>query len=223
MSGNKSAIIATWFGNDKGNLIKPKLVTSGWDYLFFTDFRPIEEKTWIWRKMSVKTPHIDPEAASKWIKILFPVLFPQYEKSVYIDSEKYLIDRDLDEFYAAVAGNNEYAAVKHRVSDCTYEEIDRNIKRRSDKITNLKAIRQLNIEAELPKNSGLFDNSMILRLHTDRLKQCMAAWADALAVCKRDQCSIMMCLKKFSVNYGYCRSRMYVKYSALRALSNIYV
>lgn len=224
---NKKVIYATWFG-DKGAYFEPTYITSGWDYVFITDRLDLQEmcrrKKNIWEVVYKEPSEEDSELSAKVYKILPHLEFVSYTHTIYIDSDKYVVDCNLDNLLEKTLGNNkEFAALKHRVTDCTYEEIQRQKKRAKDKAENFDSIRQRCIESGLPEHYGLTDNSILIRKLTSSVVLAMQSWwLEISNYCKRDQCSLQKVLYQTQLPFNYLCYENYKSYKALRYLSNIH-
>lgn len=122
---NNKLIFCTRFGNTLYWTEPQITVTRGWDCILFTDR---EEMVKILHKDQVRlrtqwTIKYVPDSTlcsklvAKKYKILIHNMFPQYEYSIYIDADKYIIDCDLDKVLRFLRNNKNLALLKHKTDN----------------------------------------------------------------------------------------------------------
>lgn len=214
----RNIIFCTCYG-EKPNLPNPPEVTNeNWDYVILTD--DTNNKVEGWDTMLLRERCDCPEREAKLVKCLLPVIWPVYENSIYIDAEKYLIDCDPGDLFDFV--KTDFAALRHRETNCTYTEIKRQEIMRPQIADELQAVRAINKAFSLREKAGLFDNSILVRRHSEEVINTMKSWANDIKHCKRDQCSLVknMIANKLMGQYLYVLN--YKHYWNVRRLSDIY-
>ncbi len=228
MGKNKKVIYTSYFGN-RGGIIEPSYISPGWDYVFFTDNEYIYDLskkhllTWKIEYIPTTTEETDSEIRAKFYKIVSHAFFPEYEYSIYIDSDKYKIDCNLDRFIEnTLSPDSVFASLKHRKCDCTYKEIERQRKRKRDFDKNFDDIRDRCIDSGLPEHWGLNDNSIVVRKHCSELYIVMNNWwLEVAKYCKRDQCSLMKVLYESGLPFNQLEYEGFKNYKTMRYLSRI--
>lgn len=223
---NNKVIYASWFGAT-GGIIEPEVITEGWDYHFYTDHEELLSLNTKWnvQYMRRSSEETDSELRAKSYKILahcfYP--FPTYTHSIYIDSDKYKIDCNLDELLErSLEEDSLFASLKHRASNCTYQEIERQRKRGKDSEESFQKIKERCLSARLPEKWGLNDNSIIIRKHCSKVSLFNNSWwLEVVRYCKRDQCSLMKLLYQTDIKFNQLHYEGYKNYKALRYLSKI--
>lgn len=216
MNGNDNVIYCTAYGPNGKLPYPPKVTTPGWAYLIMTDNPDNQVKGW--DTVTLRSKCDCPEREAKLVKCLLPKIWPIYENSIYIDAEKYIIDRDLNEL--ADISRESFAALKHRATNCVYTEIDRQAER--DTPEALAAVKIMSRTGHVPPKAGLFDNSILIRHHDDKIIKMAEIWSEGIEVCKRDQCSLSRALIMANQRGQYLHLLNYKRYSDKRPLSNIY-
>ncbi len=221
MEENNKAVVIRWYGPGTPRIIDPSCITKGWDYIFLTDDLSHNSSD-IWESLLMRFPGYSGEHESKIIKAMFPIIYPKYDWCVIIDTEKYIIDSDLDALIYQLQPETEFAALRHRVTNCTYHEIARNRKYKRDSNEALDAITTTNLTTNLPVKSGLYDTSIVIYKCTEKMCEALKTWAEMIKVCKRDQCSIVTAMREHKVNTEYLQLANYKHYKKLRPTSNVY-
>lgn len=180
------------------HLREPSKITPGWDYVCFTNNPQLKSKKWkiIYINNAEK---LDSFRLNRKIKILYHKYLPNYDISIYIDSN-IIIKTNLNRFLAGkLKKNSEIAMMWHQFRKNVYEEAEECIRlNRDDKNTIRQQVKEYKMEG-LPNNTGLTENRIIIRKHgSERLKRFMELWwHEILTKSRRDQISFNYLLWKY--------------------------
>lgn len=139
---------------------------------------------------------VDPRRQSRFPKIL-PHLFMNTEYSLYLDGNiacKVPIEKLIKEWLQ----DTDIAFFKHPTRDCYFEEAKECMRLGLDDkevITN-----QMIRYHKVPRHSGLYQGGVILRRHTDKVRQFNEAWwAEYCRGSRRDQLSLPIAIQKTGI------------------------
>lgn len=178
-------------------LKEPLLHPDNVDYYIFTD-QPIQSGSQ-WKSLDIRSLlpsgiQRDPVACNRWCKFHPHLLFPDYQYSIYIDSNIWVFS-DLTPLTASL-DSFPVAMFRHKKRNCVYEEIqaclDQNKGDRGrleQQVDELKAL-------GIPPHWGLLEASVIARQHLDpACVSLMEKWWDSFMLGSgRDQISLIECL-----------------------------
>ena len=125
------------------------------------------------------------------------ILFPQYERSIYIDTGIDVKTAFLFEEIEKRQGDR-LLAPAHADCSCIYKEIKRCLKEGNETKENTEKIRRLLKGAGFPKNYGLTENSIVYRRHNDEAAISLMNewWGIVSSLSHRDQLSLSFLLWK---------------------------
>ena len=176
-------------------LRQPATVKPDWDYICFTDNEAVcADGIWQFRR----TEGPDAKTASRYPKILPHKVLPDYDVSLYIDSNLVLAgDAIYDAADAAIASGTAWAGVKHPQRDCIYEEIRKCYLAGHCRWRDAFLLERRLKKSGFPRQAGLLENNIILRKHN--LPAVMEVdenwWKVFLAGPRRDQLHLMPLLR----------------------------
>ena len=134
------------------------------------------------------------------------ILFPEYEESIYIDSNIDIKSTYLFECIEKIKKDNAKISIPpHYMRNCLYEESNILISNNKDNLNSI--IEQMNIYKEegFPTNYGLSENNCIFRIHNDKeiisLMEDWWYWIENYS--KRDQLSLFYVLWKHNYKMPY--------------------
>ena len=181
-------------------VIKPDNV----DYYIVTD--QARDAGSLWQAIDpagvVPSDLTDPVFKNRWCKMHPDKLFPDYEYSIYLDSN-FLIVSDLTPFVGALS-DYPVAMFGHKNRDCVYEEIKACILKEKDRPEALRAheaeLRRLGV----PAHGGLLEAPVIVRRHHDpRCLRLMETWWTSFGkFSRRDQIALIESLWKEGIPIG---------------------
>ena len=180
-------IIYTVITNEYDTLKEPKVVTSGWQYVCFSD-RPLKSKVWEIRLID-SNPGID-----RMIKIKAHDYF-DYDIAVYVDGS-FLIKGNLDELIDHVPTT--FSLPIHRRRDCIYEEAEFVLGRDMIAHEQWEEQKERYQQEGFPAEWGLGRNGILVRDLADPKVRALNEhwWREYENGVKRDQLSMMYCFWK---------------------------
>ena len=193
---DRIAVYTSLFG-PYDTLKEPLLHPDNVDYYIFTD-QPIPGGS-LWKSLDIG-PLLpsgiqgDPVACNRWCKFHPHLLFPDYQYSIYIDSNIWVFS-DLTPLTASL-DSFPVAMFRHKKRNCVYEEIQACLdQNKGDRGRLEKQGDELNALG-IPPYWGLLEASVIARQH--QLPACvslMEKWWDSFMYGSgRDQISLIECL-----------------------------
>lgn len=187
----KIAVYTANFGNyDK--IFVPEVVPENVDYYYFSDAKPLKLKRYIWRDAKKYIPDavISPIKRNRYLKMHPDELFPEYEYSIYLDSNIKIIGDITDFFGTSKSG---ISVFKHNRRDCLFYEAMTivNYKRAIPQDVVIQMNRYL--EEGMPLHFGLMEMPIIAREHKNKYcKKIMNLWWEEFNKgAQRDQLSFM--------------------------------
>ena len=181
-------------------LVEPKYVPKGYDFICFTDIDGIPQDT-IWDIRKVIPLYEDNTRTARKYKILPHRFLPEYDISIWVDGNEIVVG-DVDKMVDKYLTNNDMAVYNHMSCwdkrNCIYDEAkaifslgnadSNNWKDNPQIISN-----QMNryIKDNYPPNNGLIVSGVMLRKHNSpQVIKCMEHWWKELKKgSKRDQLS----------------------------------
>ncbi len=193
---DRIAVYTSLFG-PYDTLKEPLLHPDNVDYYIFTD-QPIPSGS-LWKSLDIgpllpSGIQRNPVACNRWCKFHPHLLFPDYQYSIYIDSNIWVFS-DLTPLTASL-DSFPVAMFRHKKRNCVYEEIqaclDQNKGDRGRLEQQVDELRALGI----PQHWGLLEASVIARQHLDpACVSLMEKWWDSFMLGSgRDQISLIECL-----------------------------
>lgn len=198
----KSGVVYTCITGAYDGLIVHKFVNPAYDYVCFTDNEKLlsERKRGPWQIKPLAYSLLDNIKNARWHKTHPHVLFPDYEKSIWVDGNGNFLTRRI---FTMIEKSHEKLLVPlHFSRDCIYDECDevRGSKETAECCDNVK---QLLLREKMPYHYGLHETNIIYRQHHDaKIRKLMEDWWNCIEkYSKRDQLSFSYVLWKngFSV------------------------
>ncbi len=169
------------------------------DYVCFTDSAALLSigHYGVWNIKPLARMEATGALANRWHKLHPHILFPQYERSIYIDSN---IDIKTGFLFEQIEKRQDSSLLipVHHDCNCIYKEIKRCLKEKVETRENAEKIKKLLKGAGFPKNYGLAENSIVYRAHNDKeIISLMEEWWGILSsLSHRDQLSLSFLLWK---------------------------
>jgi len=193
----KIAIYTALFG-EYDKLWDPPEKYPGCDFVCFTDQHMIKSKVWTIRL--VTSSNIDSIMMNRKYKMLPHFFLPDYDLSMYIDTNILLIKNPLLYIDKCLAHTN-IAMPKHFKRSCIYQEAVAIIK--ENKANKYNVLRQITDYREqgFPENYGLTENNVIIRKHNeeDVVFLMNKWWEEVNKYTFRDQLSFMFLQWKYQI------------------------
>lgn len=166
----KRGVIYTCITGSYDDLIHHAYTDPRWDYVCFTDDPSlIAQGHALWQLKLIVFDRLDKVRINRWHKLHPHILFPDCQKSIYVDGNVNILKKDFfDDIERAITNNYKIALSLHHVRDCIYEELLACIEGGKDCVDLMKKQIEFIKKDNFPKKQGLFDNSIIYREHHDR-------------------------------------------------------
>ena len=198
---NKNIIYTVIVGN-YDSLKPPKVITSGWDYVCYTDSDSLVSDIWDIKKIPEKNLTFeDPKRNASLLKIeYYEIIKKEYEVIVSVDGSLH-INNNLNDFLNLIEIENyDIAMVKHPHRQCVYQEAEVCKKHKLDfpNVIN-KQMRQYRTE-KYPGKNGLWEGMVITRNQKRGLCQkAFSFWGQQYRRGSRRE--------QLSVNYSFWRAQ----------------
>lgn len=191
-------------------LLQPLEVREGFDYVCFVGYDEDAGREGVWEKRPLPLTTGDKALDSRYPKMHPHELLPGYDCSLWIDGNILLKGPALyDAALAAAEAGTLYAGVSHPQRDCMYEEA---VKCRDMRYIGYPKLARIILEylfCGIKRHSGLLENNIIFRRHNDpavvRLDEMW--WSKVLHFCRRDQLSLMLCLRECGIEPSFLLPR----------------
>ena len=160
-------VVYTCITGGYDTLSNPKHVTSGFDYICFTDNKEIRSDVWEIRRLPKEVENLSNVKKQRFVKINPHLLLKEYDISIWVDGNV-VLKGDLNKFVSnTVKDDCSVYVPKHPSRNCLYAESNAVVRMKKDKseITNPQMDRY---KAEgFPKNYGLLQSNILLRKHNE--------------------------------------------------------
>jgi GT2 family glycosyltransferase len=188
--------------NDYDNLKEQPPTSRGVDFVAFLE-APIESKTWECRQINKGFP--DPNRNAKIHKILPHKYFPDKLYSLWIDGSVTIeFPFSVEKLIELYLSDSDMALFKHSERHCIYQEANVCMQRRLDDPNVIREQIQRYTKDGHPSNAGLGECTILLRRHTDQIKEFNEAWWKEIQNgSKRDQISFAYLTRKMGIKFRY--------------------
>lgn len=161
-------------------LKEPKVITPGWKYICFTD-QPLTSN--VWEIKQVNLGGFLPQVMARYYKIMEWI---DWEKSIWTDAS-FVIDTDLDNWWGKYFQKG-FAAPKHPLRNCVYDECLACIISRFGKKEEVEAQRDEYKKLGIPANGGIITSGLLMRENKPEvIKLCENWWKEVESHSIRDQ------------------------------------
>src|SRR5262245_13062554 len=200
-SGNRKAAYTFIFG-DYDDLKAPSIITSGWDYICFTDDPALRSDVWDVRLSARRGSdrQLDHKKFAMKHMILFHQFLKEYDLSLSVGAQMEL-NCDLDGLVEEqLPSSDDMMIFVHPQRDCIYDEARVCKSLMLDDPRRIDAHMKRYRMAGYPENNGLFATGIIARWHNrpNVRSMCELWWKEYRIGSRRDQ---------LSLNYAVWRSR----------------
>lgn len=161
-------------------VIEPDVITSGWQYIMFTDQPSIKTNVWDVRplpKEIMEDKALNQVKRQRIMKIQ-PYLFIDYDVCLWVDGNM-RIKKDLNKFYEKFKGS-QFVVAPHPDRDCIYDEADAIVRYRKDTKQNMAEQQRLYRDDGYPAHAGLCETNIMIRTNTPEVNELMDMWAEWL-------------------------------------------
>ena len=175
---------------------------NGLDFVAFLE-NPIKSKTWEFRQ--INSSFEEPNRNSKIHKILSHLYFPDKEYSLWMDGSMSIkINFSLEKLIATYLNDCDLAVFKHPRRSCVYEEAKTCMEKKLDDPIIIQNQIKRYMEEGHPCYNGLQECGIILRRHTDQIKEFNENWWEEIKNgSKRDQISFPYVVRKMNLKINY--------------------
>jgi len=222
---NKTVIYTAIFGG-KDNLIEPKYIPEGCDFVCFTDDENLKSN--IWQVKKVESTFDDPVRNARMYKVLPHKYLSEYKISVWVDGNllvrgdvNELIRKYLENVNLAIFDHNQHTKrwkklfwVKDKSDcrDCVYDEVEYLLKMEKEgKYKDDPELMKNQVEKYrkegYPEHNGLAVTMVILRRHNelDIIKTMEDWWEEIKNGSRRDQLSFNYVVWKNKLDFVYMK------------------
>ena len=212
LDNHNDKVVYTCITNDYDTLLEPTYVSSGFDYICFTDNPNLTSNIWKIKSLPNEVNELSQIKKQRYIKINADKVVGKYDLSIWVDGNVSLIG-DLNELLEQTLEDDCSIYIpNHPQRNCIYDEANMVIRIKKD--TKENVLSQINgYEGEgFPKNYGLVQSNIIIRKHNN--KDCikiMESWFNELRdKSHRDQLSFNYVLwKNQDVKVEYLDKNIY--------------
>ena len=163
---NKKVVYTCITGN-YDSLIEPSTISSGFDYICFTDNLDLKSNVWDIRPLPNETENLSQVKKQRYVKINSHKLLNEYDLSIWVDGNVEL-KGDLNKFISETLTDDCSVYVPaHPFRSCIYDEAQAviSMKKDSKDVVNKQINRYK--EEGFPHKYGLLQSNIMLRKHND--------------------------------------------------------
>jgi len=154
-------------------------IDAQWDYVCFADDASINDTVSIsWKIKPLAFDALDNVRNHRWHKLHPHILFPEYDKSIYIDANLNVLNRGIfDDAEKAIKESRKLSIAPHPERDCLYDEFAECIVLGKDKKDVMERQKVLIEKDGFPEKMGLFETNVVFREHhEDKIIAVMKDW-----------------------------------------------
>lgn len=197
----RSKVIYTCLTGDYDNLPTHEYINNEYDYVCFTDNKNLLslENYGAWKIKPLVFDELDNVRNNRWHKTHPHILFPEYEWSVYVDSN---ISIKSDWLFTEIEGKKSNIIIPiHFERNCIFSELDAVLEAGKENFENVQKMRDFLEKESFPREYGLNENNVIYRKHNNiDIIQIMEEWWGFISnYTKRDQLSLSYVLWKHNI------------------------
>jgi hypothetical protein len=165
----KIGVVYTCITGGYDGLNNHSYINPDWDYVCYTDNLDIKSpKNLSWQIRSLNFNKLDDVRNQRWHKIHPHVLFLEYERSVWVDANIDIIDKEVfNDIEKTMKESRKISVAPHPSRNCVYDELDACIALGKDDKKVMEEQIQLIKNNGFLEKQGLFDTSIIYREHHD--------------------------------------------------------
>lgn len=166
-NNNKKGVVYTCITGGYDALVKHTFVDHNWDYVCFTDDLSIGNiDNYSWQIRPLRFDKLDNTRNQRWHKIHPHILFPEYEKSIWLDANINILNEDVfADIDKAIDESCLISIAPHPERNCIYDElIVCAVLGKDDEGVMRKQV-DLMRSAGFPEKNGLFETNIMYRDH----------------------------------------------------------
>jgi len=204
---NAKTVIYTCLTGGYDALIIHRFLNPECDYVCFTDDREMIAKKYIgpWKIEPLRFDRLNNSKNNRWHKMHPHVLFPNYETSLYVDSNVNFCTGKIFEYIRSVPRRCYIAVPRHASRDCIYEEARFVLEKNIDTVENVLPLLEKYHKERFPEHFGMGENNVIFRKHHN--PACMRLMEDWWEIfnrySKRDQLTLFYLIWKEKVDFAF--------------------
>ena len=206
-TNSAKSVIYTCLTGGYDELLAPSYINPHYDYICFTDDKNMIAKKYIgpWKIEPLKFSELDNSKNNRWHKMQPHILFPNYESSIYIDSNVNFKTAKIFEYIQALPNQCFIALPHHAKRDCIYDEAEFVVNVGFDTKEKVAPLIEIYRKEGFPEHFGLAENNIIYRKHnTPECAKIMDEWWDIfLKYSRRDQLSLFYLFWKNKTDYTF--------------------
>lgn len=191
---NAKMVIYTCLTGGYDALIIHDFLNPECDYICFTDDDNMIARGYIgpWKIEPLRFAELDNGKNNRWHKMHPHILFPDYQTSLYIDSNVNFRTGKIFEYIRSVPRKSYIAVPRHACRDCIYEEADFVLEKKKDTPENVLPLMEKYHKEGFPEHFGMGENNVIFRKHHNAncIKLMNDWWKIFNSYSKRDQLSL---------------------------------
>jgi hypothetical protein len=175
----KKGVVYTCITGGYDDLKDHDFINQDWDYICFTDDCSNDKNGNLkWQVRGFCFDELDDVRNQRWHKLHPHILFPEYQKSIYIDANINILDSRVFDAVDKIIQEEKSIAIRvHPERDCLYDELIACIELGKDNEAIMRSQVELIRADGFPEKSGLFEANIIYRDHHDKLvKTLMEDW-----------------------------------------------
>lgn len=198
---NLKKVIYTCIIGMYDKLNDPMYVTSGWDYICYTNNPNITSK--VWQVRFIENTHGDVKTA-RYAKTNPHHLLPEYDLSVWVDGSM-SININLDEFIDTYITPGSILGVSmHPYRNCIYQELVACTKLQKENTEIIRKVNKKLRDEKFPYAQGLIQTGVLIRFHNnpDMIAFNRRWWGEIAARSHRDQLSFNYVMWKYPIPYN---------------------
>jgi GT2 family glycosyltransferase len=179
MANKKSGVIYTCITGGYDDLKNHTYIDQDWDYICFTDDLSIgNANNSSWQIRPLFFDKLDNVRNQRWHKLHPHILFPEYEKSIWIDGNLDVLNDGLfNDVQMTIEEKNLISIAPHPSRKCLYDEFEACVSMGKDDAYMMKEQINLIKKSNFPKKFGLFETSIMFRAHNnEKIIKVMDDW-----------------------------------------------
>ena len=179
MNNNKKGVIYTCITGGYDDLINHTFINQDWDYVCFTDdLSIVNAADSFWDVRPLLFDKLDNVRNQRWHKIHPHILFTEYKKSIWLDANINILNKDLfADIDMAIAESRLISIAPHPVRNCIYDELITCVELGKDNVEVMREQVNLIRMSGFPEKQGLFESNIMYREHhDDRVIAVMNDW-----------------------------------------------
>lgn len=178
-------------------LMEPEEISSGFDYVCYTDNTALTSDTWQIRAIPDKLSGLSNKEKNRYIKINAHELLQEYDLSIYVDGNVKL-KKDISAFVNSKCLDGNVFLYKHHIRDCIYDEMNAVVECWMARREEVDKIKETFLAEGFPEKFGLSENTVMIRHHNDKgCKKIMEEWWEGYKnIIQRDQVVLFYVLWK---------------------------